>query len=328
MSNYYLIMIIAFQSLSVSLPHAYSQSCCSGGVPISNNLGLPSAEAKAVQFALSYDLNLLNTLKEGSSKLDDRSRKRLTHSILLQSGYVINKRWSAEIFLSWIRQERIIKQFGNTNETSTRGIGDGVVLIKYRLLSDQRQRMNWFIGAGAKFPTGSSDKKDKNNISLNADLQPGSGAFDVIAWSQILKNSKQRPSMTFSGTATFTAKGKNRNYLGSQVYQFGNEWLVIAGVADQFIASGFLWGASLQTIYRHASQDKNDGENNPGTGGRWVFIRPGINLKPGISSTINISATVPAYGWVRDTQLSPTIRFNAGFYFEIPGQKQFKTSLK
>jgi hypothetical protein len=314
--------------MSGFITRAYSQSCCSGGVPISNNLGLPASEEKTLQFAMSYDLNLLNTLKDGSNKLDDNSRKRLTHSILLQGGYVFNKKWSTELLASWIQQERIIRQFGNTNQTTTRGLGDAVILVKYKLLSNNIKGIRWFIGAGPKFPTGSSNEKDKNNISLNADLQPGSGALDAIAWTQFSKNSKRRPSLTYSGTATFSLKGKNNNYLGSQVYQFGNEWIIIAGIADQFVTSGFLWGASVQTIYRRAFQDENDGEKTPGTGGRWIFIRPGFTIKPGRTSAINISASVPAYSWVRDTQLTPTVKYNAGFYFEIERNKTFNKSFK
>ena len=294
--------------------NAYAQSCCSGGVPISNNMGLPVSDRKTIQFAVSYDLNILNTLKDGSSKLDDNARRRLTYSALFQSGYVINRKWSTELFLSWIRQERIIKQFGNTNKTTTQGLGDAVILVKYKLLAVNTKSINWLIGAGPKIPTGSSGERDKNNIALNADLQPGSGSWDVITWTQISKNSKARPSLTYSGTASFSLKGKNKRYLGSQVYQFGNELIALAGIAHQFATGMVLWGSALQVIYRYAFQDENDGEKTPGTGGQWIFIKPGLTVKPSGKSAINISANIPAYSWVRDTQLTPTVRLNVVFF--------------
>ena len=328
MSNLLLKMVIASSFLPAFGINAHSQSCCSGGVPISNNLGLPVSDSKTIQFAVSYDLNILNTLKDGSTKLDDNARRRLTHSVLFQSGYVINKKWSTELFLSWIRQERIINQFGNTNKTTAHGLGDAVILVKYKLLAGNTKRINWLIGAGPKIPTGSSDKRDKNDIALNADLQPGSGSWDVITWTQILKNSKTSPSLTYSGTASFSLKGKNNNYLSSQVYQFGNELIAVAGIADQFVTGTVLWGASLQTMYRYAFQDENDGEKTPGTGGQWIFIRPGLTIKPVRGPAINISANVPAFSWVRDTQLTPTVRINVGFYYEIASKKSFQSSFK
>ncbi len=306
----------------------FSQSCSSGCVPISNNLGLQVSDAKTIQFSVSYDLNILNTLKEGNKRLNDDARRRLTHSVLFQSGYVINKKWSIELFLSYIRQERIINQFSNTSKTTAEGVGDAVMLVKYKLIPGDNKRVNWLIGAGPKIPSGSSDKKDKNDIALNADLQPGSGAWDAITWTQVLKNFKARPSLTWSVTASYSIKGKNNNYLGSQVYQFGNELVVIGGIADQFLTGTFLWGASLQTIFRYAYQDENNSEKTPGTGGRWIFIRPGFTIKPGKSSAINISASLPAYSWLQDTQLTPTARYNAGFYFEIANKKSFQNIFK
>lgn len=298
-----------------------TQSCCSGGVPISNNLGLPLSGSKTIQWVVSYDLNILNTLKDGSRTLEDKARRRLTHSILMQGGYVINKRWSTELFASWVRQERIIKQFGNTNKTATQGVGDAVILAKYNLLNNPKKRVNWLIGAGPKIPLGASDKKDKDEIALNADLQPGSGSWDLVTWSQFSKNHNNRASLTWSGTATLTIKGKNKNYLGSQVYQFGNEWLFITGISDQFVTGKTIWGASFQALFRQAMQDKNDGEKTPGTGGRWLFVRPGLTWKPGFSSALMVSLNVPVYSWVRDTQLSPTIRLNAAYYLEIKSKK-------
>jgi hypothetical protein len=297
-------------------------------VPISNNLGLPLSDAKTIQLSLSYDLNKLNTLKEGNKKLDDDSRRRLTHSVLFQSGYVFNKKWSAELFMSFIRQERIINQFGNTTRTTAKGLGDAVVLLKYKLIFGDNKKINWLIGAGPKIPSGSSDRKDKNDIALNADLQPGSGAWDAIIWTQVSKNFKARPSLTWSATGSYSFKGKNNDYLGSQVYQFGDELILIGGIADQFASGTFLWGSSLQTVFRYAYQDENNGEKTPGTGGSWVFVRPGLTIKPGKSKTINISASVPAYSWLKDTQLTPTIRYNAAFYYEITNKKSFQSSSK
>ena len=69
------------------------QTCCSGGVPVSSNLGLPSEGKNTLQFSLNYDLNVLETLKSGTEVLEDDSRSRRTHSILFQAGYSITERF-------------------------------------------------------------------------------------------------------------------------------------------------------------------------------------------------------------------------------------------
>ncbi len=247
---------------------------------------------------------------------------------MFQSGYVISERWSAEVFMSWIKQERIINQFGNTNTTTAEGFGDAVILAKYKIISNRQKRLAWLVGMGPKLPTGASDRKDENGIQLNADLQPGSGSLDLITWTQFSKASQFRPSLNYSASATLSLKGKNNEYLGSQVYQFGDELILIGGLSDLYATGKFLWGASLEGIFRVAGQDENNGEKTPGTGGKWFFIRPALSVKPNSSSSVNFSTTIPLYSYVLDTQLTPTIRFNLGIYYEIRPRPSFKTSIK
>ena len=59
---------------------AYSQTCCSGGVPLSGNIGFEGAAKGTLQMELSYDLNYLATLKTGSEIYEDGTRQRTTHS--------------------------------------------------------------------------------------------------------------------------------------------------------------------------------------------------------------------------------------------------------
>ena len=53
----------------------YSQTCCSGGIPLSNSIGLPSSSQGTFLLGLSYDYNNLNTLNNGNTELDDNSKK-------------------------------------------------------------------------------------------------------------------------------------------------------------------------------------------------------------------------------------------------------------
>jgi len=40
---------------------AYAQTCCSGGIPLSNNIGLTSLGKGTLQIGINYDYNNLNT---------------------------------------------------------------------------------------------------------------------------------------------------------------------------------------------------------------------------------------------------------------------------
>ena len=99
-----------------------AQTCCSGGVPVASNLGLPPSEAGAIQFSLGYDLNVLETLKTGRETLEDDSRSRKTHTGIIELGYAFSNKFSVDAFFSYVRQEREISQFNNVNFLATNGL--------------------------------------------------------------------------------------------------------------------------------------------------------------------------------------------------------------
>lgn len=294
-----------------------AQTCCSGGVPISGNLGLPPGSMGTWQFSINYDLNVLRTLKEGTKVLDDQSRERITHSILFQAGYNISERLSADLFLSYVRQERTINQFGNTDFVSTQGIGDAAFLVKYSFMDPETSSFLMTLAAGPKMPTGRSDFVREDGIPLNADLQPGSGSWDGIFWGNGTYKISSRPSMNIAATLIYSVKGKNNNYLNGQTYQFGNEFQSLLALNDYFIVGKNILDASLVFRYRKALSDRFNDLNMPNTGGEWVFIIPSIGYNFNSNIAANANFEIPLYGNVEGTQLSPTYRVNLGLFIKI-----------
>ena len=293
-----------------------AQTCCSGGVPLSGNIGLPAGEIGSWQIAMTYDLNTLKTLNSGSEKLDDRLRERRTHSVLLETGYTFSSKWSADLFLSYIRQERHIFTFADTQSTITNGLGDAVVLIKYRITNPERAA-TWVIAAGPKIPLGNTDKTNNNGISLTADLQPGSGSWDGIIWSSFDYPLSFRKSLRFSATSTWKISGKNNDYLGSIVYQFGNEYQLALGLADRIVIGSTIIDPSIRVQYRKVGRDINDNQEIEATGGEWIFIMPGVSVPLSQFLAFNFTTSLPIYSFVNNTQLTPTNRYTVGLFFKI-----------
>ena len=107
-----------------------SQTCCSGGVPVSSYLGFENDEKGMLQFALSADFNILKSLYSESDLLDDRNRKRATQTFILRSAYSIRSDLTLEIFIPYVHQSRSIYGVTGVNNESTLGIGDPVFFIK------------------------------------------------------------------------------------------------------------------------------------------------------------------------------------------------------
>ncbi len=60
--------------LLLGIPTSYSQTCCSGGVPLSGNIGFEGAGKGTLQMEVSYDLNYLATLKTGAEIFEGGTR--------------------------------------------------------------------------------------------------------------------------------------------------------------------------------------------------------------------------------------------------------------
>jgi Putative MetA-pathway of phenol degradation len=298
--------------LSLYSSFLIAQTCCSGGIPLSNSIGLDVLEKGRIQVGLNYDYHNLNTLNSGSRNLNDNSRLRITHSVLLNIGYSITNNISVETLLTWVNQRRRITQFENVNLDQTSGIGDAALLFKYNFpnLLGKNSALN--IGLGAKIPLGSSTQTNDIGITLNSDLQPGSNAWDGIYYALFSKNFNFRPTLNFFSRIIYRGTGTNTSYLESQEYKFGNEFQTFIGISENFILFKTLISPSLSFKYRKAKRDTIDGFDIESTGGEWLFLTPifSINITPTITFTTKVE--LPLYSYVSGTQLTPTFRITSG----------------
>jgi hypothetical protein len=311
-SVYILLLVLAGQFHPIR-----GQTCCSGGVPLTGNLGMPSAPSGSWQFSLSYDLNYMNTLKEGNLTIDDKSRRRMTQSILLETGYSVSNRFYISGLFTYVFQSRIIEQFGSSNRDFIHGLGDAVVLFSYRLGGELDRKWEFLTGVGPKIPLGKSNMSNPDGITYNADLQPGSGAWDVIAWGLFSRQGIIRPSTNFSLRTIYRLSGVNENYLDYTTNQFGNELQVIAGVSEQFLAGRHLLDPSLLLRFRSTGPDLFGGNELPNTGGKWLYLIPGLVYHPSPVFHIRMAAEIPVYSDLEGIQLTTSFRFTAGIYFRL-----------
>jgi len=283
---------------------------------LSNNLGLPNDGQGSFTAGLNYDYNNLNTLNAGTDELDDDSRLRITNSILANFGYAFSDRFSFEALFTWVNQTRTITQFGNENFSETRGLGDAVFLVKYAIPDILGSQSLLNLGLGTKAPIGKSDLTTAEGFQLTSDLQPGSGAWDILGWLSVSKGLGFRPSATLSGSLTYRATGKNTSYLNNtSIYEFGNVLQTNVGYTDQFLLFNTIFNPGLILKYRKSFSDKVENSDLPNTGGEWVFARPELAVKIIPNVTFSSRLEIPVYSYVDGTQLTPTLRFTTGLAF-------------
>lgn len=296
----------------------YAQTCCSGGTPLTGNLGIQGIEEKSWYFQMSYDYNFLNDLYSGTLKLDDNTRERLTQTALFQAIYAFSEKVSVNGLFSYVDQKRtIFSPIGETNITQARGIGDVVLLFQFTPFTNLKRSLT--LAVGSKLPLGKFDAVDPEfGLVLSPDLQPGSGSWDGIFGTSYrefhLLNSH---GLTLNATAGFRLTTPAQRFEGDFEYRFGNEAMIGIGIQKNLLLNSVGISPSINLSYRHTSQDKVDGAEVAGTGGGWINLIPSLSIEPSNNWAINVSGELPVYRNLNGTQLTTTYRLNLGIVVKI-----------
>ncbi len=312
-----LILLIA------PVPIMQAQTCCSGGLPLGGSLGLGAAESKSLELLFTYDYNALNHLVHITERLEDDTRTRTTQSGILELNYGINQRLSLTVVLPVIRQTRSITGYdGNEDFIAVQGLGDVVLLLKYRIAAAGiSSPFQWVLGAGPKIPTGRTDFTNPQGLTLAADMQPGSGSWDGMVWSFMQKDRLFIPNLGVTSVLTYRYSGTNNNYNDVQNYRFGNEFQFSLG-ANYNIVAGIPISLFLFGRYRHQASDYIDGNVFPSSGGQWVCAIPGVNIQFMNGISFRLSSEWPLYRKIEGTQLTTGYKFSAAFSATIPTGKK------
>ena len=321
-STYWLSLSLGIISLFVN-SNISAQGCCSGGVPISGGLSLSGTEKGLTQFLLSYEYNNLQDLVSGTRKLNDNTRERKTHSMLLEFSYNLSEKFSFSLLNTYIWQTRKINTIHREPEiTIANGLGDGVFLFKYNILPLDSIRLIISIGIGPKFPIGVSDINGNIGTALPADLQPGSGSWDLILWNYISKEQIFNSLINVGILTTYRFTGENPKYLNRQTFAFGDEFQLTTNVNRSFTIKSLFINAYLGLRYRQVEPNEIDGNIVGSTGGKWLDFLPGIGWLANPNFTMKISAQVPVYRSLIETQLSTTYRASITAHYKLSPKKK------
>jgi len=291
---------------------SFAQACCTAGTPIAGSLDLTVANANTWQLALSYEYNYLDDVLAGSEKIKG-FRSRLSQSMLLNISYGYNDRFSFTALLSYLHQTRILN-FSNST-TITSGPGDASMLIKYYILKpDILSQKQWAVGGGLKFPTGKADIKN-GSILFSADLQPGSGSWDGLFWTYFSQGFLPLRFSYFL-SSSYRLNGANDRYQitdSGPGYQFGNEFLFNLGAAYSTVS---LFNLNFQLRYRNTAIDRLGTVSVPNSGGKWLYVMPGLNVnfEP---FTIQINSQFPIYRKIKGIQLTTSYKVGVALSYVI-----------
>lgn len=159
--------------LLVQLPAAImAQTCSCAGAPLLGTQSTGASGEGNLLIGLTYEFNQITNLYTGSTRITNDTVERNTQSALLEINYGITDRFSLSGTMSFVQKfrESGISNPGGSQTSTTNGIGDGILLLRY-VLSQQSlwNRYHLALGAGTKAPLGSTSVRNPNGLLFNAD---------------------------------------------------------------------------------------------------------------------------------------------------------------
>lgn len=181
-----------------------------------------------------------------------------------------------------------------SRQDGTSGFGDLRLVAKYVLWVSTKHLV--VGGIGVKAPTGEYKLLDHEGEINEPTLQPGTGSWDGLASLyyayEVLPH---RLNAFFSGSYQLTTENPLE-------YELGDTLIVNTGLSFRLVEKVL---TSLQINLRQSPRDEFHGEEVPSTGGRWVYLTPGVTLQVSPQTAFYAHVQLPVYQYVNDANLVP-----------------------
>ena len=300
------ILLIVF--VIILSPKSFPQACCTVGTSVSSGVERSVIKYQNLSAAFSFQNNILNNTYQSTNKIEDPlNRKSAVSDFTLELEYGIAERVSVLLVGGYTNKSRtttITDPAINSSEEITftgNGFTDIVILGKFEIVvPDIILPLGATIGAGAKLPTGSYTLEE-NGTRLSIDLQPGTGASDLLLWGHI-NYTFPIPRISINANALY-------RYTGTNIinYRYGDE--VLASVNGAYGIADFL-AINLHLKGRYADRYYWDGRFLPSTGGTYIDLTPSLIYVEG-NFNLRILAQFPLYRNVTGIQLTVSEKLGA-----------------
>jgi hypothetical protein len=309
--------------LSVSGAHA---SCGSTACSVNTNWDEHSPGKSGLSIDLRYSSARLDQLRSGSSKVatedptdpaiaGEEVENLYTDNRLLTAtvDYTLDDKAGFSVQLPYVmrtHKHTIADPVQPTVETfDAKALGDIRVVGRYRIVADETGGIG--IKAGLKLATGRKDvANDQGAVPGEVSLQPGNGSTDFIVGA-FWQHGAHGDAMSYFAQAMLQTSIRH-----IEEFKPGNQINLDAGLR---YALGSSASALLQLNYQDSARDSGlaapaDASGVPGTstGGRFLYLSPGVSLAVVPDTNLYGLVQVPLYQYVNGEQLTASRSFTVG----------------
>lgn len=313
------LFVIAFLT-SVSIP-VHAQTCSCAGAPLISSQSPGTSAQGQWLLGMTYEFHEISSVYNGTTLLKGDETRRSTQSALFEANYGITDRLGVTGTFTYVRKDRESGRAvpGTGNQVITSGLGDGLITFNYQLVEQSLwNRYGFSLTGGLKMPLGSTSRTH-NGFMLNADMQPGTGAWDGVIGGRFSVSLLPHLSMNVFTDTRFRKTGSNPRFGENDEYAFGNELVSNLGFAGEINQQ---LNYTLQMRYRSTSSDERNGNSMPNTGGYWLSAVPAINYSFSDRVGIRVSGQLPLHQKLNGTQPSTTFTVNGSLFINFNQPQQ------
>jgi len=301
-------------------------SCGSASCPID----LHALQSDAGRFSLDLSFQYIDQdqprigtrrarIGEIASDHDEiRTINRLTS---LQLSYGLSDRLQLALTLPYVARshEHFDEATAQIERWNFGNLGDAVLQGRFRLLTlDGPAYSSLWLTGGAKFATGSRRETGSNSENAEVTIAPGTGSTDVLFGvtyqSAVLRNTSLEGMLGHTTAIPyFIALNARVNGRGTNDYRRGQEVQLNAGTEYPITKTIHLLG---QINGRLLSKDDvgETNENRDLTGGRYLYLSPGLRMMIGHGTSLYGFVQVPVYQHVNGLQLTSKANYVGGVH--------------
>lgn len=188
-----------------------------------------------------------------------------------------------------------------TNADGTSGFGDVAVSVRWAALVGERHTV--VVGAGVKTPTGEYKLKNSAGEIGEPTLMPGTGSWDGLG---TLMATYVLAPPDLDAFASLELRRNGENPLD---YRMGDSRTLNAGVS--WTASA-LWTLLLQLNAREVERDEYIGTAVSSTGGRYLYVTPGVRMNLSADTTLYAHVQLPLAQDLNEFNLVPRYALQLG----------------
>lgn len=198
---------------------------------------------------------------------------------------------------------------------SVSGIGDASIIGQYQFAHSHEQGWGMALIGGMKLPTGATHRKSSEGERLETEHQPGTGSWDPLLG---FAASKRWGPVSLDGNALyqFSTKGAQDTELGDRLSLNAALSYALSREADHHAHGADDHGHDSWTLVLEANgewegRQRISGEREDDSGGKVVYLSPGIRFGSARGWSVAMSAGLPVWQDIRPSHPDNSFRLIA-----------------